>query len=91
MSQVPHTFIVDSIWLKISFFFLEIMVSRMATSCGPQVVQASKELALELSLNLMLMQHPHDENPNRERCTFVLKSIPLELDTTTFSQTFTPW
>jgi len=36
MSQVPYTFIVDSIWLKISYFFLEIMVLRMATSYGPQ-------------------------------------------------------
>jgi hypothetical protein len=63
MSQVPHTFIIDSIWLKISSIFLEIMASHMATSYGPQVAQMNEELTSESSLDLMLMQHPHDENP----------------------------
>jgi len=55
MSQVPHTFIVDSIWLKISFVFLKIMVLRMATSYGLQAAQMNEESALESSLYLMLM------------------------------------
>jgi hypothetical protein len=61
MSQVPHTFIVDSIWLKISSFFLEIMASHMAMSYGPQAAQTNEESASESSLALMLMQHPRDE------------------------------
>jgi hypothetical protein len=63
MSQVPHTFIVDSIWLKISSLFLEIMVSRMATSYKPQVMQVNEESAPKSSLDLTLMQHPRDEDP----------------------------
>jgi len=63
MSQVPHTFIVDSIWLKISSFFLEIMVSCMAMSYNLQAVQLNEEPTLESSLDLMLMQHPWIENP----------------------------
>jgi hypothetical protein len=63
MSQVPHTFIVDSIWLKIFSLFLEIMVSRMATSYGSQVAQVNEESALKSSLDLMLTQHPRDEDP----------------------------
>jgi hypothetical protein len=35
----------------------------MGTSYGPQVVQANEELALELSLDLTLTQHPRDEEP----------------------------
>jgi hypothetical protein len=55
MSQVPHTFIVDSIWLKISSLFVETMVSRMTPSYEPQATQMHKELASESSLDLMLM------------------------------------
>jgi hypothetical protein len=62
MSQVPHTFIIDSIWLKISFLFLEIMASRMATSYRPQGAQMNEELTPESSLNLTLTQHPRDED-----------------------------
>jgi hypothetical protein len=62
VTSSPHL-IVDSIWLKISFFFLEIMASHMATSYGPQATQANEEPTLELSLDLTLTQHPHDEEP----------------------------
>jgi hypothetical protein len=63
MSQVPHTFIVNSIWLKISSFFLEIMASSMAMSYNLQVAQLNEEPTSESSLDLMLMQHPWIENP----------------------------
>jgi hypothetical protein len=89
VTSSPH-FIVDSIWLKISFFFLEIMVSHMATSYGLQIAQVNKKPALELSLNLTLMHILMMKNPNRERCVLVVKSIPLELDTTSFPQTLAP-
>jgi hypothetical protein len=36
------------------FFFLELMVSRVATSYEPQVTQANEKPALESSLDLML-------------------------------------
>jgi len=65
MSQVPHTFIVDSISLKISSFFLEIMVSHIAMSYGPQAAQTNEESASESSLVLTLMQHPCDEKPEQ--------------------------
>jgi len=54
MSQVPLTFIVDLIWLKIFYFFLEIMVLHMATSYELQAAQTNEELATKLSLNLTL-------------------------------------
>jgi len=63
MSQVPHTFVVDLVWLKIPSFLLEIMASRMATFYRPQAAQVNEKRALESSLDLTLMQHPHDEDP----------------------------
>jgi hypothetical protein len=72
MSQVPHTFIVDLIWLKISSFSLEIMASRMATSYGPQAAQVNEEPSPELSLNLTLTQHPrHEEPESQEMCAYL--------------------
>ncbi len=55
MSQVPHTFIAASTWLKISSRFLEIMALCMATSYGPQIAQVNEELATLSSLDLTLM------------------------------------
>jgi hypothetical protein len=75
MSQVPHTFIVDSIWLKIFSFLLEIMASYMAMSYGPQAAQMNEESASESSLVLMLMQHPCDEEPEQRKVR-----IHLEVD-----------
>jgi hypothetical protein len=39
------------------------MVLRMATSYRPQVAQVNEESALESFLDLMLSQHPYDEDP----------------------------
>jgi hypothetical protein len=39
------------------------MVSRITTSYGPQTAQMNEELFSESSLDLTLMQHPHDEDP----------------------------
>jgi len=75
MSQVMHTFIVDSIWLKISSFFLEIMVSHMAMSYRPQAAQTNEKSALESSLTLMLMQHPRDEKLEQRKVC-----VHLEVD-----------
>jgi hypothetical protein len=58
---ISLTFIVDLILLKIFTFFLVIMVSRIATSYGPQAAQANEEPPSESSLDLTLMQHPRDE------------------------------
>jgi hypothetical protein len=63
MSQVPHTFIDDSIWLKISYLFFEIMVLHMVTSYRPQATQMNEESTSESSLDLTLTQHPRDEDP----------------------------
>jgi hypothetical protein len=35
----------------------------MTTSNGPQIAQMNKELPQESSLDFMLMQHLHDEDP----------------------------
>jgi hypothetical protein len=67
MSQVPHTFIVDSIWLKISYLFLEIMALRMATSYEPQAAQVNEKMASETYLDLTLTQHPCDEDPESRK------------------------
>jgi len=57
MSQVPPTFIVDLILLKIFPLFFEIMASCTVTSYGPQATQANEEPPLESSLDLILTQH----------------------------------
>ncbi len=49
MSQVPPTFIVNLILLKIFPLFLDIMVSCTVTSYGPQATQTNEELPLESS------------------------------------------
>jgi hypothetical protein len=49
--------------LKIFFPFLEIMVSRMATSYGPQAAQVNEESIPKSSIDLTLTQHPCDEDP----------------------------
>jgi hypothetical protein len=61
MSQVPPTFIVDLILLKIFPFFLEIMASCIITSYGPQAAQANEEPPSGSFLDLTLKQHPHDK------------------------------
>jgi len=38
------------------------MVSHMATSYKPQAIEMNEESTLESFLDLILMQHPHDEN-----------------------------
>jgi len=91
MSQVPHIFIVDSIWLKIFSFSFEIMASRMAMSYGPQAAQANEELTPESSLDLTLTQHPRDEKPKSREVHAHFEIDPLELGTTTFPRTFAPW
>jgi hypothetical protein len=63
MSQIPLTFIVDLILLKIFPLFLEIMASCIVTSYGPQATQANEELPSRSSLDLTLTQHPRDEEP----------------------------
>jgi hypothetical protein len=69
MSQVPPTFIVNLILLKIFPLFLEIMASRTVTSYGPQAAQANEESPSESSLDLTLTQHPRDEELEpREVC-----------------------
>jgi hypothetical protein len=77
MSQIPHTFITDLIWLKIFSLFLEIMASHMATSYGPQATQVNEKSALKSSLNLMLTQHLHDENPAPREVRVHLEIDPL--------------
>ncbi len=49
------------------------MVSRMVSSYGPQAAQANEEPPPELSLNLTLTQHPHDEEPE-------LREVPARLE-----------
>ncbi len=77
MSQVPHTFVTDLIWLKISSLFLEIMASRMATSYEPQAMQVNEEPTPESSLDLTLMQHLRDEIPAPRKVCTHLEVDPL--------------
>jgi hypothetical protein len=62
MSQIPHTFIIDSIWLKISSLFLKIMASCMAMSYKLQAAQMNEEPTPKSSLDFTLTQHPRDED-----------------------------
>jgi hypothetical protein len=62
--------------LKISYRFLEIMMSGMATSYGLQVAQMNEEPTPESSLDLTLMQHPCDEGPKLREMRVRLKVNP---------------
>ncbi len=62
-ATISLTFIIDLILLKIFTLFLVIMASRTTTSYGPQAVQVNEEPPSESSLDLTLMQHPRDEEP----------------------------
>jgi hypothetical protein len=53
------------------------MALHVATSYGLQVTQVNEKLAPESFLNLMLMQHPCDENPKpREVCAHLKVDPP---------------
>jgi hypothetical protein len=77
MSQVFHTFIVDLILIEYIFFpFLEIMVSRMVISYGPQAAQTNEEPPSKSFLNLTLTQHFCDEEPERQELRVRLEAEP---------------
>jgi hypothetical protein len=90
MSQVPHTFIVDSTWLKISSFFFEIMVSHIVTSYGLQAAQANEKPPRESSLDLTPTQHPRDEKLELQEVRIHLELSPLEPGIIVFLQTPAP-
>jgi len=51
----------------------------------------NEELALESSLDLTLMQHFYDEDPELREVHVHLEVDPFKLDIITFFQTLTPW
>jgi hypothetical protein len=75
-ATISLTFIVDLILLKIFTLFLVIMALRIATSYGPQAAQANEEPPLESSLDLILTQHPRDEEPEPREVRARLKVEP---------------
>ncbi len=91
MSQGAHTFITNSIWLKISFLFIKIMASCMAMSYKPQTTQMNEEPTPKSFLDLMFRNILVMKTSHRKRCALILKSIPLELGIITFFQILTPW
>jgi hypothetical protein len=61
----------------LTFFpFLEIMVSHMVTSYGPQAAQANEEPPPKSSLDLTLTQHPRDEEPEPREVRVCLEVEP---------------
>jgi hypothetical protein len=76
-ATISLTFIVDLILLKIFTLFFVIMASRTATSYRPQAAQANEEPPSESSLDLTLMQHPRDEEPEPREVRARLKVEPL--------------
>ncbi len=78
MSQGPPTFTTNSILLKISPLFLEIMALRTVTSYGPQAVQVNEEPAFDSSLDLTLMQRPCDEDLSRWEVRARLEVDPFQ-------------
>jgi len=77
MSQVPSTFIINLILLKIFPLFLESMASRTVTSYGPQAAKANEEPPSKSSLDLTLMQHPCDEELEPREVRARLEIEPL--------------
>jgi hypothetical protein len=53
------------------------MASRMTISYGPQVTQVNEKPPLKSSLDLTLMQHPHDEDLELQGVCLHLKVEPL--------------
>ncbi len=74
----PLTFTTNSILLKVSPLFLEIMASRMVTSCGPQTTQMNEESVSQSSLDLTLMQHLRDEDPAPRKVRARLEIDPFQ-------------
>jgi len=52
------------------------MASHMTISYGPQTEQVNEKLLSESSLNLSLMQHPRDEDPELQEVCLHLKVEP---------------
>jgi hypothetical protein len=77
MSQVHPTSIVNLILLKIFPLFFESMALRTVTSYEPQAAQADAEPPSESSLDLTLMQHPRDEEPEPREVRARLEVEPL--------------
>jgi hypothetical protein len=55
---------------------LEIMASHMVTSYRPQITQANEEPPPESSLDLILTQHPRDEEPELREVRTCLEVEP---------------
>jgi len=64
-------------WLKIYFLFFKIMASHMVTFYEPQVAKVNEKPTRESSLNLALMSHPSDEDPNPRKVRTHFEVNPL--------------
>jgi hypothetical protein len=53
------------------------MASHMAMSYEPQTTQVNEESTLKSSLDLILKQHLHDENPEPRKVRVCLEVDPL--------------
>jgi hypothetical protein len=62
MYQILHTFIIELILIKDFFPFFEFMTSHMTMFYKLQTAQVNKKLSRESFLNLILTQHPRDED-----------------------------
>jgi hypothetical protein len=67
------------------------MPSRMVTSYGPQAAQVNEGPPSESSLDLTLMQHPHDEELEPREVHARLEVEPLEPSIIASRQTPAPW
>jgi hypothetical protein len=67
------------------------MALRTITSYGPQAAQVNEKRPPELSLDLILTQHPRDEEPEPREVRAHLEANPLEHGTIVFLRTLAPW
>jgi hypothetical protein len=79
MYKVFHTFIVESILIEFFFPFLEFMASNMTTSHGRQITQMNEKSPPESSLDLILTQHPCDENFKLQKVRLCFEVEPLQV------------
>jgi len=79
MYKVFHTFIVELILIEFFFPFLEFMASNMTTSHGPQITQVNEKSPSESSLDLILTQHPCDENLELRKVRLCSEVEPLQV------------
>jgi hypothetical protein len=67
------------------------MASHMTNSYGPQIAQVNEKPPPKSSLDLTLMQHLYDEDPESREVRFHFEVEPFKRGIIAFFQILIPW